>query len=120
MLTFMPQKLITLLTVAMSTVRMDTVWSSGKHVIQSILLTWKYLANIFRGRIEYELIYSLRCEAPSRLFSSYSMRPKNDKRNQWSMTLLNKVTTNTIHFSVNVHPQSRRKWYRNVNFIIVL
>ena len=43
MLTFMPQKLIKLLTVAMSTVRMDTAWSSGKHVIQSILLTWKYL-----------------------------------------------------------------------------
>ena len=23
-------------------------------------------------------------------------------------------------FQFNVHPQSRRKWYRNVNFIIVL
>ena len=29
--------------------------------------------------------------------------------------------TNTIHFSVHpVSTQSRRKWYRNVNFIIVL
>ena len=37
------QKLIKLLTMVMSTVRMDTVGLSGKHVIQSILLTWKYL-----------------------------------------------------------------------------
>ena len=33
------QKLIKLLTVVMSTVRTDTVGLSGKHVIQSILLT---------------------------------------------------------------------------------
>ena len=37
MLTFMPQKLIKLLTVVMSTVKMDTVRSSGKPVIQSTL-----------------------------------------------------------------------------------
>ena len=27
---------------------------------------------------------------------------------------------NSFLSSINVHPQSRRKWYRNVNFIIVL
>ena len=41
------QKLIKLLTVVKSTVRMDTVRSSGKPVIQSILYTRKYLlANV--------------------------------------------------------------------------
>ena len=34
------------------------------------------------------------------------------------VALLNKVTTNTIHFSVQCSPQSRHKWYRHVNFVI--
>ena len=53
-----------------------------KDMYQFILLAQQksgfggqYLANIFRGRIKYELIYSLR-GASSRLFSSYSMRKR--------------------------------------------
>ena len=44
------------------------------------------------------------------------------KRNQSSMTLLNNVMTNTIHFSDSVHPVSTRSRHtsgRDVNFIIV-
>ena len=45
------------------------------------------------------------------------------KRNQSSMTLLNNITTNTVHFSDPVHPvQLRADDTRgtDVNFIIVL
>ena len=44
------------------------------------------------------------------------------KRNQSSMTLLNNVTTNTVHFSDSVHPveNSADTSGTDVNFIIVL
>ena len=45
-------------------------------LLRNMLYNTLYLANIFQGRNKYELMYSTRWEAPSRLFSSYSMRPR--------------------------------------------
>ena len=65
-----------------------------------ILIIKVYLANIFRGRIEYELIYSLRGAkhrfAPRRLFSSYSMRPRKIFALLHGELLKQKLQTKTI------------------------
>ena len=51
-----------------------------------------YLANIFQGRIEYELMYSS-------LFSSYSMRP----RKIFALLLVQKKTHSSAYASVSVN-----------------